>query len=260
MSFKTDIQKFSYHEDNQFPVEFHVAIKKKLLTLLKTVCNIDLSTMSCDDENYFQFDSDYNQHQKIKYHFNYTGTDVGEAEALVILSGERFFVTFQFYKKEKHPNLPAGAYCVDIDVDERLRYISAEFETRYDFGWKLNNPKHRATFFFYKVLDKKLKLSTVINCINRNSRKTHTLLKPKDLPVLFFENNHHFYDILKEMLECCEMQPNLFYSVFGEYPDHVELATSSEAVKKFLTLYHDQFTMDSSIVESRLLLLEMQAI
>lgn len=260
MSFKDDLKTFNYHGDNQFPAEFHVAIKKKLVTLLKSVCNIDLSTMSPDDGNYFSFDQDYNQHYKIKYHFNYTGTDAGEAEALVILSGERFFVSFQFYKKEKHPSLPAGAYCVDIDVDERLRYIGAEFETRYDFGWKLGNPKHRATFLFYKVLDKNFKLSTVINCINRNSRKTHSLLKPKDLPALFFENNHHFYDTLKEMLEYCEMQPNLFYSVFSEYPDHIELASSSEAVKKFLTLYHDQFTKDSSIVESRLLLLEMQDI
>lgn len=260
MSFKTDIQKFSYHENNKFPVEFHVAIKKKLLTLLKTVCNIDLSTMSPDYENYFQFDSDYNQHQKVKYHFNYTGTDVGEAEALVILSDAAFFVRFLFYKKEKHPSLPAGGYSVDIIVDERLRYISAEFEIRYDIGWGLGDTRHRATFLFYKVLDKELNLSTVIQCLNRNSRKKHTVFKQKDLPDLFYENNHHFYDILKEMLECCEMQPNLFYSVFGEYPDHVELATSSEAVKKFLTLYHEQFTMDSSIVESRLLLLEMQAI
>lgn len=260
MSFKEAIKTFSYHEKNNFPEEFHVAIKKKLLTLLNNVCNIDLSSMSPDDDNYFQFDGDYKQHQKIKYHFNYTGTDVGEAEALIILSGERFFVSFQFYKKEKHPSLPAGAYCVDIDVDERLRYMLAEFEIRYDFGWTLNNPKHRATFFFYKVLDKNLKLSTVINCRNNNSRKTHTWLKTSDLPALFFENNHHFYDTLKEMLECCEMQPNLFYSVFSEYPDHIELASSSEAVKKFLTLYHDQFIQDSSIVESRLLLLEMQAI
>lgn len=260
MSFKDGIKTFNYHGGNQFPAEFHVAIKKKLVTLLNSVCNIDLSTMSPDDENYFSFDQDYNQHYKIKYHFNYTGTDAGEAEALVILSGERFFVSFQFYKKEKHPSLPAGAYCVDIDVDDRLRYKCAEFETRYDFGWTLGNPKHRATFFFYKVLDKNLKLSTVINCVNRNSRKTHTLLKTKDLPALFFENNHHFYDTLKEMLECCEMQPNLFYSVFSEYPDHLALASSSDSVKKFLTLYHDQFTKDSSIVESRLLLLEMQAI
>jgi len=260
MSFKDDLKTFNYHGDNQFPAEFHVAIKKKLVTLLKSVCNIDLSTMSPDDGNYFSFDQDYNQHYKIKYHFNYTGTDAGEAEALVILSGERFFVSFQFYKKEKHPSLPAGAYCVDIDVDEHLNYMLAKFEIRYDFGWKLGSPKHRATIFFYKVLDKNFKLSTVINCVNRNSRKTHSLLKTKDLPALFFENNHHFYDTLKEMLECCEMQPNLFYPVFSEYPDHIELASSSEAVKKFLTLYHDQFTKDSSIVESRLLLLEMQAI
>lgn len=260
MSFKSDLKKISYCGVNKFPIEFHVAIKKKLATLLKHVCKIDLSMISLDDENYFQFDSDFKQNQKIKYHFNYTGTDVGEAEALIILSGERFFVSFQFYKKEKHPSLPAGAYCVDIDVDEHLSYMLAEFEIRYDFGWKLDNPKHRATFFFYKVLDKNLKLSTVINCRNNNSRKTHTWLKTNDLPALFFENNHYFYDTLKEMLECCEMHPNLFYSVFSEYPDHIELASSSEAVKKFLTLYHDQFTKDSSIVESRLLLLEMQAI
>lgn len=260
MSFKTDLQTFSYHEDNLFPADFHVAIKNKLITLLNSVCNIDLSTLSPDDENYFYFDEEYKQHHAIKYHFNYTGTEAGEAEVLLILSGERFFVSFRFYKKEKHPNLPAGAYCVDIDVDEQLRYIGAEFAIRYDFGWKFDNPKHRGSFLFYKVLDKDLNLSTVISCINRNSRKTHTWLKTSDLPSLFFENNHHFYDTLREMLEFCEMQPTLFYSVFSEYPNHIELASSSESVKQFLTLYHDQFTKDSSIVESRLLLLEMQAI
>lgn len=260
MSFKTDIKIFSHHGWNQFPAEFHVAVKKKLVTLLKHVCNIDLSAMSPDDENYFSFDEDYNQHYKIKYHFNYTGTDAGEAEAFVILSGERFFVTFQFYKKEKHPSLPAGAYCVDIDVDDWLRYKLAEFEIRYDFGWTLGNPKHHASFFFYKVLDKNLQLSTVINCRNLNSRQTHSLLTKKDLPALFFENNHHFYDTLKEMLEYCEMQPKLFYSEFTEYPDHIEMASSSKSAKQFLNLYHDQFVKDASILEARILLLEMQAI
>lgn len=260
MNFKTDIKKFSYCGVNKFPIKFHIDIKEKLSNLLKLVCNIDFSMMSPNDENYFSFDEDYKQNHKIKYHFNYTGTEAGEAEAFVILCDEKFFVTFQFYKKERHPNLPAGAYSVNIDVDECLNYIAAEFEIRYDFGWKLNNANHHATFFFYKVLDKNFKLSTVISCRNLNSRKTHTLLSTKDLPALFFENNHHFYDTLKEMLECCEMQPNLFYSVFSEYPKHIELASSSEAVKKFLTLYHDQFTRDSSIIESRILLLEMQAI
>lgn len=260
MRFKEHFKNTMEYSHDKLSEEFHVAIKKEMVILLKKVCDIDLSSMAVDDPDYFQFDSSYQQYHKINYHFNYTGTDVGKSKAFITLSGERFFVTFQFYKKEKHPSLPAGAYCVDIDVDERLRYILAEFEIRYDFGWKLPNPKHRATFFFYKVLDKNLELSTVINCISKNSCKTNYWFKTKDLPTLFFENNHHFYDILKEMLECCEMQPNLFYSVFSEYPNHIELASSSESVQQFLTLYHDQFTKDSSIIESRLLLLDMQSI
>ena len=260
MSFKTDIKTFSHHGGNKFPEEFQVAIKKKLVNLLKCVCKIDLSNMSPDDESYFQFDSDFKQHHVIKYHFNYTGDDVGEATALIVVSGERFFVSFRFYKKEKHPSLPAGAYRVDIDVDEQLQHIFAEFEIRYDFGLKSDNTKHRSTLFFNKFLDKNFNLNTVISCINRNSHKTHNLLTKEDIPALFFENNHQFYYTLKEMLEYCDMQPKLFYSVFSEYPDQIEMASSSESVKNFLTLYHDQFTKDSSVIESRLLLLDMQAI
>jgi len=260
MDFKTYIKRFNHDGVNNFPIKFHGVMTEKLVELLKCVCKIDLSMMSPDDECYFKFDSDFKQHHVVKYHFNYTGDDVGEAEALIGVSGDRFFVSFRFYKKEKHPSLPAGAYCVDVDVDDQFQYISAEFEIRYDFGLKSNNNKHRATLFFYKVLDKNFKLSTVISCRNLNSHKTHTLLKTKDLPALFFENDHHFYDTLKEMLEYCEMQPNLFYSVFSEYPEHIELVSSSKAVKKFLTLYHDQFTNDSSILDARLLLLEMKDI
>lgn len=245
---------------NNFSVDFHVAIKNKLAILLNTVCKIDLSEMDDNDENYFQFEELHTHNTMIKYYFNYTGNDAGEAEALVVLKPDRFFVCFQFYKKEKHHTLPAGAHCVDIDVDENLNYQCAKFFTCYNFGWKSTNRNHSGAFLFYRMLDQSLNLTTVIKCRNDNSVKSVTKFSSDDLPSLFFSNNHHFYDKLKEMLECCEMQPNLFYSVFSEYPDHIELSSSSEGIKKFLTLYHDQFTQDSSIVDARLLLLEMQEI
>lgn len=246
--------------NNNFTVDFHIAVKNKLIILLKTVCNIDLSGMDDNDATHFQFEELHTHNPMIKYYFNYTGNDAGEAEALVILRPDGFFVSFQFYKKEKHHTLPAGSYCVDIDVDEDLNYQSATFLTCYNFGWKSTNRNHSGAFLFYKMLDEKLNITTVIKCRNDNSVQSISEFSSDELPSIFFSNNHHFYDVLKEMLEYCEMQPKQFYSVFTEYPDHIELSSSSEAIKQFLTLYNDQFTKDSSIIESRLLLLEMQEI
>lgn len=257
MSFQETIQR---NRDHTFSVDFHIAIKKKLVLLLKKVCKIDVSHLDDNDSNYFQFDSTYQHRHRIKYDFNYTGDDVGEAEAHITLDGERFFVTFLFYKKEKHPALPAGSHSVDIDVDPKLRYRSAKFSTRFDFGWQSADIRERGFFLFTKDMNGLMNMKTTIKCFTQNPRKKTNTLRKKDLPAVFFENNHHFYDRLNNLLDYCEMRPKIFYEVFDEYPDHATLSKGSEPITRFLSLFHDQYKLDLKTLDARLLLLEMQAI
>jgi len=257
MSFQETLQRNINHT---FSVDFHVAIKKKLVMLLKKVCKIDISHFDENDPNYFQFDETYQHRHRIRYDFNYTGDDVGEAEAHITLDGGRFFVTFLFYKKEKHPSLPAGSHCVDIDVDPKLRYRFAKFSTRFDFGWQSADIRERGFFLFTKDMDSRMNVTTSIKCFTQNPRKKTKILRKKDLPAVFFENNHHFYDRLNNLLDYCEMRPKVFYEVFDEYPDHATLSKGSDSITSFLTLFHEQYQIDLKTLDSKLLLLEMDTI
>jgi hypothetical protein len=61
-------------------------------------------------------------------------------------------------------------------------------------------------------------------------------------------------------MDSCATRPYQFYELFPEYPNYVEFMENMQKAVEFLNLFNFQYINQFDVLESKLLLLEMQAI
>jgi hypothetical protein len=235
---------------------FFELIIPSLVSLLKIVCNIDLDLT----ETPFKQDlKTTGGTLNISYKCQY-------CKANISLRNDVLSVSFNFFldKLEQH-KIPLNSQRCNIHVENDLTFKHAEFNYYANFQKLKIDPNSDVDVYsslnITQTIDSDLKKANIVSYLNGQTETSSYLnLKDYGLNPTFLKADANFDSVLVEMMTFCEKKPQLFFSVFSEYPSYVEFMESIESAVKFLNLFHGQYTQNYDILASRILLLHMQVI
>lgn len=85
-------------------------------------------------------------------------------------------------------------------------------------------------------------------------------MKDFGLSAYFYHNNQPFEDLLTFFLFNAANHSLLFFELFDEYPNAIDLTYSIEKMVQFLELFKDQYIHDPDLLKSRILLMQMNTV
>jgi len=174
-------------------------------------------------------------------------------------------VAFKF-KRNIAMNFPLNAWICKVSVDHEMNFQRAYFEhymsiSRYNWNAQDQSNAYCAIKIQH-VIDANLHHFNTVEYNNLFST-SHTFyedLRNLGLNNDFFIPNIEFERHLMQFLDLFKRIPRVFYSIFTEYPSFNSIIDNIEKAAAFLNLFHTQYITDIELLQSRLLLVEMQEI
>lgn len=240
------------NKTNQHLVDFDAIFIPKCIHVFEQITSITLSHDAIRRERIARSESS----ASIKYVFKYGSVYIKAKEDSPLF----FKFSFDLGNQESDLYVPFNANECTVKVDDDLNFLKCLFVEKIQMsdlclGINLSDPAF-ATIQLIRTIDQQGEQKTVIQYVNRFDVDCEFI----DLHADFYACNHTFDKVFLKMMRRFESNPNLFYSVFSEYPDYSDLMTREEKVLEFLKLFHTQYTEDATSLDDRFLLLDMQGI
>lgn len=185
--------------------------------------------------------------------------------ATLSLINDELEVSFFFVRKEDdvYPT-PFNAKKCRVYVDRDLNFKQAIFHYHVSFFKALlNNYDQSAVYAAIKV-QKIIEQSTTTTIVGYqnllSNAKEYTSLHEKGLDAHFFMTDVKFELFFARFMEACSKRPYQFYDLFPEYPSYVYFMEKMDKAVEFLNLFNSQYINHFDVLESKLILLDMQAI
>jgi hypothetical protein len=228
--------------------DYEQDIKLKLTTLF-TQLGLEFSI---NPSSFIKQDVDFSNDQLEayhKYHFNY-GT-------VIIHPNESGFFIECIFNDEIKPNIPFKCDNCFVDLDKNMTLNQASFEWFIDFC----DPTKKDSFYPFNGL----KFSYVINGNLDVTREifykiisaSFTSMTDVNLKKELFNYEQSFNLVLVPFLKNLTKSPELFYSIFSEYPNYNAMMSDVNEAKYFLELLWSQYNENVELLKSKLLLLDM---
>jgi hypothetical protein len=219
-------------------------IQSKLITLFHQLCHVYEENIS------YEFEDIVASIHTINTMFKY---------AVVELIIKEDHIEVVFYLRQAYmKKIPAESQVLVIITDEDMNYKFATFKSSFFLG----TPNQKGTLSIERVVDRYFgvttSLSYAISAYGLDSYKFN--LKYEHLPKIYLSNDNNFYTPFLKMIEYCFNQPEIFYSVFDEYPSHKDMLSDDYAFKNFLRNYNNDYKSRKKLLKSKMVLLDMQAI
>lgn len=226
-------------------------VQQKLIDIFKIVCNIDLSSEEIPfkpDGGSFGMEIVYNY--KFKYGIVYVQTDKQDMQVMFIFDNP-YELTIPFSILER-------SHRCTVKVDHDLNFI----ESRFSFYSSLSNrtlDRDRSGYVIFCFENINDGTKTFNNVSYSYKSENYIDLMPSGL-INYSVPNNDFEQLLIEFMTFCSQEPAEFYNVFVEYPSYKELINSVDNLVVFLNLLKQQYIENRELLQSRVLLLNMQAI
>lgn len=227
------------------PESLQTLIQLKLITLFNKVCSID--------------------NPEIDYEFEPIVSGVGSLDTLfkyavieIIPKEEHIVVSFHLRDEQTKGIVPVGSQDLVIITDVDMVYKSAIFKSHFMFG----NPKQEGNLSIDRLVDYHFNITTSLSyaILSYGFDITRFNLKYENLPKIYLSDDNNFYTPFLKMIAYCFNKPDIFYSVFEEYPSHEDLLNCQHAFKKFLRNFNNEYKSGKKLLKSKIALLDMQAI
>lgn len=244
-------------------------INTKLVILLQQICNVDLTN---DPTPFIQTVASFGIAINIEYKFKYGTVSIIVDETSVAVSF--FFIL----SKCKNIYIPFQSHHCYVDVDNNLNFKKAVFNyavhivkttiqsqpsSNYVGTLLVTDPSY-VTIYFQRVIDENHQISTFVSYQNHHSKHivdgSHKEITPTELNQHYFQPNKQFEDFFVNVMRKYAAKPKQFDSVFVDYPTHQNFMNNKQSAVIFLNLLSEQYFNNFYLIESNLLLLDMQEI
>lgn len=225
--------------------ELKTLIQSKLVSIFTQLCPL-CDTLTLEDFSFLASGID-----SINMAFKYALVDI-------ICKQEHIEVNFYFKVEKTIGIVPVGAETLFVITDEHMDYNSAIFKSAFTFGSPGLKGKLSIDRWVDRHFNVKTSLSYAISSYGLDSFRFN--LKYEHLPKIYLSNDNNFYTPFLKMIEYCFNHPEIFYSVFDEYPSHKDMLSDDCAFKNFLRNYNNDYKSRKKLLKSKIILLDMQAI
>lgn len=229
-------------------------VSSKLVSLLLQTTGIELQ----GDEPYFTKNiSVCGLEVAMDYFFEY-------GSATLSLKNDELEVGFYFPHKDDivFPT-PFNAKQCRVYLDRDLNFKEAVFNYHVSFLKSLlNNYEHSCEYASISI-QKNIELQSITTTLKYKNHSTsgkQISLKPKGLETDFFSDDINFELFFANFMDSCAMSPHQFDELFPEYPSYLVFIENIHKAVEFLNLFKSQYINQFDLLESRLLLLDMQTI
>jgi len=231
-------------------------VSSKLVSLLRQTTGIELQG---DEPHFTKNISVCGLEVAMDYFFEY-------GSATLSLKNDELEVGFFFPRKDDNVfPTPFNVKKCRIYIDRELNFKQAIFNYNVSFLKSLLNNYDQSSVYaairIQKIIEQDSTTRTTVEYQNLLSNaKEYTLLHDKGLDSHFFTSDVKFEFFLAKLMDSCANRPYQFYELFPEYPNYVEFMENMQKAVEFLNLFKFQYINQFNLLESRLLLLDMQAI
>lgn len=231
-------------------------VSSKLASLLQQATGIELQG---DATHFTKNISVCGLEVAMDYFFKY-------GSATLSLKDNELEVGFYFVRKDDNVyQMPFNAKQCRVYLDRDFNFKFAVFNYNVSFLKSLLNNYDQSSVYaairIQKIIEQDSTTRTTVEYQNLLSNaKEYTSLHDKGLDTHFFNSDVKFEFFLAKLMDSCAKQPYQFYELFPEYPNYVEFMEKMHKAVEFLNLFNFQYINQFDVLESRLLLLEMQAI
>lgn len=226
-------------------------VQQKLIGLFKIICDVDLSS---EDTPFKPDGCSFGQETVYNYTFKYgkvfVQTDKTEMKVTLIFDNPSDLIIPFSIQDRSHS-------CI-VKVDHNLNFIESRFSFYSSFSNRtLDKDRSGYVIFCFENINDGTK--TFNNVSYSYKSENYIDLIPSGL-INYSAPNHDFEQLLIEFMTFCSLEPAEFYNVFVEYPTYKELINSVDNLVFFLNLFKRQYIENRELLQSRVLLLNMQAI
>lgn len=228
-------------------------VQEKLIGLFKIIFDVDLSneeTPFKPDGATFGMEIVYNY--KFKYGRVYVGTEKTEMQVMFIFDNpHELIIPF---------SIPHRSHRCTVKVDHDLNFIESRFCFYRSFSNRtLDRDIAGYVLFCFETINDGTKTFNSVSYSYNMDSEDYIDLIPYGL-INYSIPNNDFEQILMEFMTFCSDEPEDFYNVFVEYPTYEALMNSVDQLVVFLNLLKQQYIENRELLQSRILLLTMQAI
>lgn len=220
-------------------------IQSKLITLFHQLCHVYEENMS------YEFEDIVSSVNTINTMFKY---------AVIEMNVNEDNIEVVFYLRGQQPmnKIPAGSQVLSIITDENMHYESAKIKSSFLFGASIK----RGTINLDRKVSSNFVVTTALSydISSYEDPLYHFNLRDENLPKIYLGNDNNFYIPFVKMIQYCFHHPEVFYSVFDEYPSHQDMLTDENEFKNFLRTYNNDYKRSKKLLKSKITLLDMQAI
>lgn len=231
-------------------------VSSKLASLLRQATGIELQG---DEPHFTNNISVCGLEVAMDYFFEY-------GSATLSLKNDELEVSFFFPRKDDNVyHTPFNAKQCRVYLERDLNFKQAVFNYHVSFLKSLLNNYDQSSVYaaikIQKIVEQDSTTRTTVEYQNLLSNaKEYTSLHDKGLDTHFFNSDVNFELFLAKFMDSCAKRPYQFYELFPEYPNYVEFMEDMHKAVEFLNLFNFQYINQFDVLESKLLLLDMQAI
>lgn len=185
--------------------------------------------------------------------------------ATLSLKNDELEVGFYFINKpdDGYPT-PFNAKQCRVYIDRDFNFKQAIFNYHVSFSKALLNNYDQSAVYaaikIQKIIEQESTRTTVGYQNLLSKAKEYTSLHDKGLDAHFFTTDVKFELFFVRFMEACAKRPYEFYELFPEYPSYVDFMEKMHKAVEFLNLFNFQYINQFDVLESKLILLDMQAI
>jgi hypothetical protein len=228
-------------------------IAAKLETLFNQFCDIDLS----DEQTPFTPNGGMvGQEMTSFYQFKY-GT------ANVATKDRKLEVSFLF-SDNNLLKVPFGNSCCTVLVDDDLNFKKATYSYYVCFSKRILDPYYtdfeHCNLLIQRIVDETNYYNIILYHNTRSEGKEYKDLLQHGLNERYIIPDYVFEMMFKKFIVFACTKPFDFYEAFPEYPSYMDFIHKIDQTVSFMNLFNQQYTADSTLLNQKMLLLDMQVI
>jgi len=229
-------------------------VSSKLASLLQQATGIELQG---DATHFTKNISVCGLEVAMDYFFKY-------GSATLSLKDNELEVGFYFFGKDDNVyTTPFNAKQCRVYIDRDFNFKFAVFNYKVTFLKSLlnnyDNSSEYADIKIQKIINKD-SIKTTFKYQNYSTSKEYISLHDKGLDANFFIDDINFELFFANFMDSCAKSPHKFDELFPEYPSYLDFIENIHKAVEFLNLFKFQYINQFYLLESRLLLLDMQNI
>lgn len=232
-------------------VKFRIAAK--LETLLNQFCDINLS----DDETPFIPNGGMVGQEMVScYQFKYGSADVSTKD-------QNLEVTF-FFKENNLLKIPFGTSRCVVTVDHDLNFKKATYSYYVCFSKRILDSDYtdfeHCNLLIQRIVDETNHYNTILYHNTQSKGKEYKDLLQHGLNERYVIPDYAFEMMFKKFIVFACTKPFDFYEAFPEYPSYMDFIHKIDKTVAFMNLFSQQYTADPTLLNQKMLLLDMQVI